>query len=70
MQKPSYSKPQLGHLFHFTPPNVPFYLFYKIERRFPIFLIRNEMAEERFLFEGAPGNRSSRDGVGPVAQKD
>ena len=42
------------------------------ERRFPFFLTltRNHMAEERFLFEGAPGNRSSADGVGPVAQKD
>lgn len=30
---------------------------------------RNEMAEERFLFEGTPGNRSSGDGVGPVAQR-
>ena len=27
------------------------------------------MAEERFLFEGTPGNRSSGDGVGPVAQR-
>ena len=27
------------------------------------------MAEERFLFEGTPRNRSSGDGVGPVAQR-
>ncbi|THG14067.1 hypothetical protein TEA_017317 [Camellia sinensis var. sinensis] len=27
------------------------------------------MAEERFLFEGTPGNRSSGDGAGPVAQR-
>lgn len=56
-------------LSHFTPRNAPFL---QRERRFHIFLTRNEMAGERkgsFFFQGTPGNRSSGDEVGPVAQR-
>lgn len=67
MQKSSYSKPQLWHLFSPTSHlGTHCSCSYREKRAFT-----SEMGwgEERFLFEGTPGNGSGGDGVGLVAQR-